>query len=147
MQGDLLSEPSVLMSFCVSSLLALTHAYHVVFSFIHLRSLLILMEPIDLLHLWKDREYLLPNIVHSLPSILLKYLKSIQVGTSPFQSTPAPGCLALGVSGHPKGPTQDPPRDAKTSGVGTQLLPRGRFEHQISGHLPCKNRACMQRVL
>jgi hypothetical protein len=30
---------------------------------------------------------------------------------------------------------------------GTQLLPGGRFKHQISGHLPCKRRACLQRVL
>jgi hypothetical protein len=30
---------------------------------------------------------------------------------------------------------------------GTQLLPGGRFEHQISGYLPCKRRACKQRVL
>jgi hypothetical protein len=30
---------------------------------------------------------------------------------------------------------------------GTQLLPGGRFEHQISGHLPCKRRACLQSTL
>jgi hypothetical protein len=30
---------------------------------------------------------------------------------------------------------------------GTKLLPGGRFERQISGHLPCKRRACLQRVL
>jgi hypothetical protein len=30
---------------------------------------------------------------------------------------------------------------------GTQLLPGGRFKHQISGHLPCKRRACLKRVL
>jgi hypothetical protein len=30
---------------------------------------------------------------------------------------------------------------------GTQLLLGGRFKHQISGHLPCKKRACLQRVL
>jgi hypothetical protein len=35
---------------------------------------------------------------------------------SPFQPTAAPGSLARGVSGHPQGPTQDPPRDPKTSG-------------------------------
>jgi hypothetical protein len=29
---------------------------------------------------------------------------------------------------------------------GTQLLPGGRFKHQISGHLPCKKRACLQRI-
>ena len=37
-------------------------------------------------------------------------------GTSPFQSTPTPGCLARCVSGHPQGPTHDPPQDLKTSG-------------------------------
>jgi hypothetical protein len=30
---------------------------------------------------------------------------------------------------------------------GSQRLPGGRFEHQISGHLPCKKRACLQRVI
>ena len=30
---------------------------------------------------------------------------------------------------------------------GTQFLPGDRFKHQISGHLPCKRRACLQRVL
>jgi hypothetical protein len=30
---------------------------------------------------------------------------------------------------------------------GTQLLPGGRFELQISGHLPCKRRACLQSAL
>jgi hypothetical protein len=30
---------------------------------------------------------------------------------------------------------------------GTQLLPEGKSELQISGHLPCKRRACLQRVL
>jgi hypothetical protein len=30
---------------------------------------------------------------------------------------------------------------------GTQLLPGGRFKYQISRHLPCKRRACLQRVL
>jgi hypothetical protein len=29
----------------------------------------------------------------------------------------------------------------------SQLLPGGRFEHQISGNLPWKRRACLQRVL
>ena len=29
---------------------------------------------------------------------------------------------------------------------GTQLLPGGRFQHQISGQLPCKKRACLQRI-
>ena len=43
--------------------------------------------------------------------------------------------------------TQDPPRDLKTSVSGSQLLPGGRFEQQISGHLPCKRRTYLQRVL
>jgi hypothetical protein len=30
--------------------------------------------------------------------------------------TAAPGFLARRVSGHPQGPTQDPPQDTKTSG-------------------------------
>ena len=34
----------------------------------------------------------------------------------PCWSTPAPGFLAHRVSGHLQGPTQDPPRDPKTSG-------------------------------
>jgi hypothetical protein len=34
----------------------------------------------------------------------------------PFWPTSAPGSLARGVSGHPQGPTQDLPRDPKTSG-------------------------------
>jgi hypothetical protein len=33
----------------------------------------------------------------------------------------------------------------KVSGI--QLLPEGRFKHQISGHLPYKRRTCLQRVL
>jgi hypothetical protein len=37
-------------------------------------------------------------------------------GTSPFRSTRAPGCLASRVARHPQGPTQDSPRDPKTSG-------------------------------
>jgi hypothetical protein len=39
-----------------------------------------------------------------------------KVSTSPFRSTRAPGCLASGVVRHPQGPTQDSPRDPKTSG-------------------------------
>jgi hypothetical protein len=37
-------------------------------------------------------------------------------GTSPFQSTRAPGCLASRVSRHPQAPTQDSPQDPMTSG-------------------------------
>jgi hypothetical protein len=36
--------------------------------------------------------------------------------TSPFRSTRAPCYLASGVARHPQGPTQDSPRDPKTSG-------------------------------
>jgi hypothetical protein len=35
---------------------------------------------------------------------------------APFWPTAALGSLARGVSGHPQGPTQDPPQDPKTSG-------------------------------
>jgi hypothetical protein len=42
---------------------------------------------------------------------------------------------------------QDLPWDLKTSTSGSQLLPGSRFEHQISGHNPCKRRAYLQRVL
>ena len=37
-------------------------------------------------------------------------------GTSPFCSTRAPGYLASRLARHPHGPTQDSPRDPKTSG-------------------------------
>jgi hypothetical protein len=37
-------------------------------------------------------------------------------GTSPFRSTRAPGYLASRLARHPHGPTQDSPRDPKTSG-------------------------------
>ena len=36
--------------------------------------------------------------------------------TSPFPSTQAPGYLASRLAQHPHGPTQDSPRDPKTSG-------------------------------
>jgi hypothetical protein len=36
-------------------------------------------------------------------------------GTSPFHSTRAPGYLTSGVARHPQGPSQDSPRDPKTS--------------------------------
>jgi hypothetical protein len=38
------------------------------------------------------------------------------ISTSPFRPTRAPGYLASGVARHPQGPTQDSPRDPKTSG-------------------------------
>jgi hypothetical protein len=35
---------------------------------------------------------------------------------TPFRPTAAPWSLARGAWGHSQGPTQDPPRDPKTSG-------------------------------
>ena len=53
-------------------------------------------------------------LIYNKIDFLPKVIKNDEEG--PFRSTPAPGCLARGVSGHPQGPTQDPPRDPKTSG-------------------------------
>jgi hypothetical protein len=41
---------------------------------------------------------------------------AIKVQEAPFHATQAPGYLASGVAQHPQGPTQDSPRDPKTSG-------------------------------
>ena len=38
------------------------------------------------------------------------------IGKQTFRSTRAPGYLARGIARHPQGPTQDSPRDPKTSG-------------------------------
>ena len=46
-----------------------------------------------------------------------------------------------------KGPHRIPHGILRPLVSGTQLVPGGRFEHQISGHLPCKKRACLQRIL
>ena len=46
-----------------------------------------------------------------------------------------------------KGPHRIPHGILRPLVSGTQLLPGGRFEHQISGYLPCKKRACLQRIL
>jgi hypothetical protein len=46
-----------------------------------------------------------------------------------------------------KDPHRIPHRILRPLVSGTQLLPGGRFEHQISGHLPCKKRAYLQRIL
>jgi hypothetical protein len=46
-----------------------------------------------------------------------------------------------------KGPHRIPDGILRPLVSGTQLLPGGRFEHQISGYLPCKKRACLQRIL
>jgi hypothetical protein len=43
--------------------------------------------------------------------------------------------------------TQDLPQNLKTSVSVSQLLPGDRFEHQISGHLPCKRKAYLQSTL
>ena len=142
-----------------------------------------------------------------IPRVIPRKVKSIPM-------TRALGYLASEVAQHPQGPTQDSPRDPKTSGEwnteplpqsnladpetavhreadypgltgaqapsapleprgtlpvespntrkgphriphgilrplvrGTQLLPGIRFEHQVSGYLPCKKRACLQRIL
>jgi hypothetical protein len=45
-----------------------------------------------------------------------------------------------------KGPHRIPHGILRPLASGTQLLPGGRFEHQISGFLPCKKRACLQRI-
>ena len=68
-------------------------------------------------------------------------------GTSPFRFTPAVEFLVRGVSGHPQGPHRTLHGILRLLMSGTQLLPGGSFEHQISGHLQCKRRACLQRVL
>jgi hypothetical protein len=46
-----------------------------------------------------------------------------------------------------KGPHRIPHGILRPLVSGTQLLPGVRFEHQISGYLPCKKRACLQRIL
>ena len=43
--------------------------------------------------------------------------------------------------------SQDPPWEPKTSGEWKTTSAGGRFKHQISGHLPCKKRACLQRII
>jgi hypothetical protein len=45
-----------------------------------------------------------------------------------------------------KGPHRIPHGILRPLVSGTQLLPGGRFEHQISGYLPCKKRAFLQRI-
>jgi hypothetical protein len=67
--------------------------------------------------------------------------------TSPFWAAQAPGHLGHGVCGQPQGPQSTLHWILRPLVSGTQLLPGGRFECQISGHLPCKRRACLKRVL
>jgi hypothetical protein len=51
--------------------------------------------------------------------------------TGPFRPTAALGSLARGVSGHPQGPTQDPPRDPKTSGEWNTTSARRQVQSDI----------------
>ena len=46
-----------------------------------------------------------------------------------------------------KGPHRIPHGILRPLVSGTELLPGVWFEHQISGYLPCKKRACLQRIL
>jgi hypothetical protein len=69
-------------------------------------------------------------------------------GTSPFRSTRAPRYLASRDSPNTcKVPHRIPHGILRPLVSGTQLLPRVQFEHEISGYLPCKKRACLQRIL
>jgi hypothetical protein len=56
------------------------------------------------------------GINNSLKEIQENTAKEVEIHTSAFRSTPAPGFLALGVSGQEQGSPQDPPQDLKTSG-------------------------------
>jgi hypothetical protein len=62
--------------------------------------------------------------------------------------TRAPGYLASRVLPNTrKGPHRIPHEILRPLVSGTQLLPGVWFEHQISGYLPCKKRACLQKIL
>ena len=52
-----------------------------------------------------------------------------------------------GVCGHPQGHQRTLHGIVGPLVSEKQLLPGGRFEHQISVHRFCKRRACLQRVL
>jgi hypothetical protein len=67
--------------------------------------------------------------------------------TSPLRSTRAPGSIASRVADTHKGPHRIPQGILRPLVSGTQLLPGVRFEHKISGYLPCKKRAFLQRIL
>jgi hypothetical protein len=58
-----------------------------------------------------------PNFVSVIPSmgVLFPILRRGKVGTSPFRSTRAPRYLASRGAQQPQGPTQDSPRNSKTS--------------------------------
>jgi hypothetical protein len=66
-----------------------------------------------------------------------------QVPSSPHQHR---GSLRA-VSGHPHDPHRTLHEILRPLVSGTQLLPGGRFKHQIFGHLPCNRRAWLQRIL
>ena len=68
-------------------------------------------------------------------------------GTNPFHSTRAPATLPAESPDTRKGPHRIPHGILRPLVSGTQLLPGVWFEHQISGYLPCKKRACLQRIL
>jgi hypothetical protein len=74
-------------------------------------------------------------------------LKLIEEKLGSFRSAPAPGQLGHRVSRHPQGTQSTLHRILGPLVSGTKFLWGGRFKHQISGHLPCKWRACLQRVL
>jgi hypothetical protein len=79
----------------------------------------------------READYLGPDLGHkSLPTPLEHR------GTLPAESPDT--C---------KGPHRIPHGIQRPLVSGTQLLPGVRFEHQISGYLPCKKRACLQRIL
>ena len=63
-------------------------------------------------------------------------------GTNPFHSTRAPATLPAESPDTRKGPHRIPHVILRPLVSGTQLLPGVWFEHQISGYLPCKKRAC-----
>jgi hypothetical protein len=67
-----------------------------------------------------------------------------QVPSGPLQHQ---GSLPTESPNNRKDTHRIPHEILRTLVSGTQLLPKGRLEHQISGHLPCKRRACLQRVV
>jgi hypothetical protein len=75
---------------------------------------------------------------------IIKGKKIPQVPSCPLQHR---GALPVESLDTCKDPHRIPHGILRPLVSGTQLLPGGRFEHQISGHLPCKRRACLQRVL
>jgi hypothetical protein len=68
-------------------------------------------------------------------------------GTSPSAPLEHWGALPAESPDTRKGPHRIPHGILRPLVSGKQLLPGGRFEHQISGYLPCKKRACLQKIL